>query len=149
MGRRSGQKRASILANEAKKEAKRAPSQSKGGPRGGAYAGAAEATFLQPLPSDAPSSRLSRPPKVFDPYSPLRKRKRSGSLSSPPRLLLKSDVSPSPRISSSQRGLIRKSTLKLGKMPLINTHKRLQQRRRGRLTPRPSSSRRRQRRSRR
>jgi hypothetical protein len=111
------------------------------------YAGASGANFLQPLPLDAPSGRLSPPPKVFDPSSLPRKRKRSGSLSLPLEALPKSDASPSPPSTSSQPGLIRKSSLKLGKTLLINTYKRLQRRRRGRLTPRRSSSRRQRRKS--
>lgn len=136
-------------AREAKKANLRTRSRSKGTPRGGQFAGASEATFLEPLPPDAPSGRLSPPPKVFDLSSIPRKRNRSGSLSPPPRPLPKSDLAPSPLISSSRPGLITTFTPKLGKMPLINTYKRLQRRRRGRPTPRRFSSHRQRKKSRR
>jgi hypothetical protein len=100
-----------------------------GSPRAGEFAGASDATFLQPLPQDAPSGRLSPPPKVFDPSSLPRKRRRSGSLSPPPKLRPKSVLSPSPLISSSRTGLIRKSTLKLSKMQLMSSSRRMHRRR--------------------
>ena len=116
MGRLKGRLSNMKKARDAKLLKIRRRSMDKGSSRAGSFAGASNATFLQPLPSDAPSGRLSPPPKVFDPSSLLRKRKRSGSLSPLREPRPKSELSPSPLFSSLQTGLIRKSWLKLGKM---------------------------------
>jgi len=134
-------------ARESKEAKIRTRSGSMGSSRGGEFAGAGGATFLQPLPPDAPSGRMSPPPKVFDPSSLLRKRKRSGSLPPGPERLPKSALSPSPLVFSARTGLIMKSWLILGKMPLMNSNKRLRRRRRGRPSARRSSKGRRRKKS--
>jgi hypothetical protein len=137
-------KRASLAGVQARFNKMRTRVGSTSGPRSGAFAGASDATFLQPLLSDTPSGRLSPPPKVFDPSPLLRKRTRSGSLSPRPKPVSKSDLSPSPLIPSSWPGLIRKSTLKLGKMKLMSSSRRLQRRLQGPPFVRRSESPRRQ-----
>jgi len=115
MGRIKGWQANARKARRAKQEMIRTRAGSKGTPRAGVFAGAADASFLQPLDPDKASGRFSPPPKHFDPSSPLRKRKRGASLSPSPRAVPKSDASPSPLIPSSWPGLIRKYSLNSGK----------------------------------
>jgi hypothetical protein len=103
---RTKQARKAILARY---NTRRLRSDAVGAPQAGNYAGASDATFLQPLPQDAPSGRLSPPPKVFDPSSLNSMRKRSRSLSPPPKPVAKSDLAPFQTVSSPRPGLICKS----------------------------------------
>jgi hypothetical protein len=109
MGRLKGRRANLKKARDKKLMMRKLRSTGKGGSRAGAFAGASDAFFLQPLPSDAPSGRLSPPPKYFDPSFVAEQRKRRASLSPPPEPSPKSDLPPCPLSSSSPVGLIWKS----------------------------------------
>jgi len=147
MSRRTGRHIQLKKAREAKLNQFRTRSASKGSSRAGEFEGAASASFLQPLDPGLSIGRLSPPPIHFDPSPLPRKRKRRAALPLLPDPPPKSDLSPSRLSPSPSTGLIAISWLKLAKMRLMNSFKRLHRRRRGRPTARRFSSPRRPRRS--